>query len=323
MALLGRASLHAALAPTKLLQPLARIAPTAWAFARDWLQPEPAATSTRFNAVVSAHRVFDTRRFLRREFESIRALVPGATLQDAVLAVCAGGLRRYLLAQAELPQADLSASLTPPADAGLNAGERAPPRIIPLGTALADALQRLAWIQRQTALAAPAASQTASPEASPEASHSASPAASLTKRPQRSLSPSPSPSCSVIEVPGPSAPVYLHGARLTYFSAILPIKDGMGLVFAVTDYDGRIVISPTSCRDLLPDPQAFTQCVRDSFQEYWELAQRAAPAAGVMPAAPRASTAGKPRPPARKVRSAATPPRAATAARRRSTTPSR
>jgi len=71
-------------------------------------------------------------------------------------------------------------------------------------------------------------------------------------------------------------PLYLNGARMTYFSAILPIADGMGLVFAVTSYDGRIVVSPTSCRELMPDPQAFTQCVRDSFQEYLALARRAA-----------------------------------------------
>jgi hypothetical protein len=41
----------------------------------------------------------------------------------------------------------------------------------------------------------------------------------------------------------------------------------MGLVFAVTSYDGRIIVSPTSCRELMPDPAAFAQCVRDSFQE--------------------------------------------------------
>ena len=66
--------------------------------------------------------------------------------------------------------------------------------------------------------------------------------------------------------------MYLNGARMTYFSAILPIADGMGLVFAVTHYDGRVVISPTCCRELMPDPQAFTQCVRDSFQELLALA---------------------------------------------------
>ena len=68
-------------------------------------------------------------------------------------------------------------------------------------------------------------------------------------------------------------PLYLCGARMTYFSAIMPIADGMGLVFAVTSYDGRIIISPTSCRELMPDPEVFAQCVRDSFQELLAAAQ--------------------------------------------------
>jgi hypothetical protein len=52
----------------------------------------------------------------------------------------------------------------------------------------------------------------------------------------------------------------------------MPISDGMGLVFSVTSYDGMIFISPTSCREQLPDPEFFAQCIRDSFQELLALA---------------------------------------------------
>jgi hypothetical protein len=45
----------------------------------------------------------------------------------------------------------------------------------------------------------------------------------------------------------------------------------MGLVFSVTSYDGMIFISPTSCREQLPDPEFFAQCIRDSFQELLAL----------------------------------------------------
>ena len=51
----------------------------------------------------------------------------------------------------------------------------------------------------------------------------------------------------------------------------MPIADGMGLVFSVTSYDGMIFISPTSCREQLPDPEFFAQCIRDSFQELLAL----------------------------------------------------
>jgi hypothetical protein len=65
---------------------------------------------------------------------------------------------------------------------------------------------------------------------------------------------------------------------MTYFSAIMPISDGMGLVFAVTSYDGKIIISPTSCREQIPDPEFFALCIREVFQEYLAIADRAAAA---------------------------------------------
>jgi hypothetical protein len=67
---------------------------------------------------------------------------------------------------------------------------------------------------------------------------------------------------------------------MTYFSAIMPISDGMGLVFAVTSYDGKVIISPTSCREMIPDPEFFALCIRESFQEYLELASRGRPRRG-------------------------------------------
>jgi hypothetical protein len=98
----------------------------------------------------------------------------------------------------------------------------------------------------------------------------------------------PMANCTVTNVPGPSAPLFLCGARMSYFSAIMPIADGRGLVFAITRYDGRLVISPTSCRELMPDPEVFAMCVRDSFQEYL-----AAATALKKPAARRKAVAAK------------------------------
>jgi hypothetical protein len=242
--------------------------------------------------VVSSHRVFDTRRFTVDEFERIRRLVPGATLDDAVLAVCADGLRRYLDSHGELPESDLTALVA----ASQELPKAAWPRLH-LGTTLADPVQRLALIHAQNAAAAPAAS---------------------TRRDDtRQLD-----TFILTRVPGPRLPLYLGGARMTYFSAILPIADGQGLAFAVTRYDGRIVISPTSCRELMPDPQAFTQCIRDSFQELLAITEGAAPAP-LRSAAPRASASGTDGPAARKARTAASAPRAATSGRRRSTAPRR
>jgi hypothetical protein len=66
----------------------------------------------------------------------------------------------------------------------------------------------------------------------------------------------------------------------------MPISDGLGLVFSVTSYDGKLIISPTSCREMIPDPEFFALCIRESFQEYLELANR-------LPAAARKGRAKK------------------------------
>jgi hypothetical protein len=188
-----------------------------------------------------------------------------------------------------LPRADLAAIV--PAASGADDRAGAASRRIQFGTHLADPVERLAWIHGQTSAVA----------------------AALATEPG-----GPPPCCTITQVAGPAAPVYLHGARMTYFSAILPIADGMGLVFAVSGYDGRIVVSPTSCRELMPDPQAFTQCVRDSFQEYLARAL-AKPAVAPRSARPRASAADRRRPPRRTARNGATPLPAARDGRRRST----
>jgi diacylglycerol O-acyltransferase / wax synthase len=280
--------------------------------------------------VVSAHRVFDTRRFLLDEFESIRGLVAGATVNDAVLAVCSGGLRRYLEAHSELPEADLAA-VAPitlrDADRAVGASPEASWLRVQLGTHLADPVQRLALIHRQTTSSQTIAHAVAARELTDMNEHAPAATLALTSKllghaqvaAGRGV---PLACCTITNVPGPRVPLYLNGARLTYFSAILPIADGMGLVFAVTSYDGRVVVSPTSCRELMPDPQAFTQCVRDSFQEYLALARPAA-SAKARPTRARtgASASDRRSPRTRKARNGATALPAAKAGRRRSTAP--
>ena len=135
----------------------------------------------------------------------------------------------------------------------------------------------------------------------------------------------PLASCTITNVPGPAIPLYLNGARMTYFSAIMPINDGLGLVFAVTSYDGRIIVSPTSCREQMPDPEVFAQCVRDAFQDYLALARAGSRAKSKAPARrqvkpPSAgpSSAGRRDRSGPTARTAATVPRAARGGPRRS-----
>ena len=283
---------------------------TASNMASDWLLRPAPQVVTRFNSVVSPHRVFETRRFTEAEFAAICALVPGATLDDAVAAVCGGALRRYLAAQGELPtHQSLVAAQLLLADDAAHAAAHTPAhtashtpapawRRVALGTHMADPLQRLQALHAQAStLLAPA-------QPPPWRSRLAGRASALLGPP------APAAHCSLTALPAPGVPLYLCGARMSYFSALLPITDGLGLAFAVTRYDGRVLISATACRELLPDPETFALCLRDSFQDCLAAAQAAAQAAALTAAPRRGSARGRPSrasPPAGKAASRSRP----------------
>jgi WS/DGAT/MGAT family acyltransferase len=275
----------------------ARVVPAAWSLVSELVQWQESPPVTRFNAIVSPYRVFETRRFLLDEFRQIRSLVPGATINDAVLAVCAGGLRRYLESNDELPDRDLT-TLSPVYVRDFAGKPQVEWVGLGLGANVADPVERLAFIAAQTAASGPMSRAIGARELTDIGTHAPAATLALTgKMLGRALlgagRRAPLANCAIANVPGPTTPLYLDGARMTYFSAIMPIDDGLGLVFAITSYDGKIIVSPTSCREQMPDPEYFAQCVRDCFQEYLALARTRAKAK--VPARQRARTARTPR----------------------------
>lgn len=263
-------------AAAPLVRTLRRAAPDGLALAGQMLRRDEDMPVVRFNAVVSPHRVFETRRFASDDVRRIRALVRGAGVHDVALAVCGGALRRYLGEHDELPAASLVA-LTPRSACGRGAGNADASQLawqrVPLGTDIADPVQRLRAIRVRRARAeAPsgAGEQRGEGQRSAAASlvQTARQLAASLAGPRRT----PLANCTVTSVPGPERPLYLCGARMTYFSALLPVADGMGLTIAVTSHDGRLIVSPTSCRELMPDPERFARCLRESFEELLALA---------------------------------------------------
>ena len=73
----------------------------------------------------------------------------------------------------------------------------------------------------------------------------------------------------ISNVPGPNVPLFLQGAQLKFWSIVAPCTDGMGSVFAITSYDKEIFISPTACREIVPDPGFLAQCLDQSYDELY------------------------------------------------------
>ena len=59
----------------------------------------------------------------------------------------------------------------------------------------------------------------------------------------------------------------MAGAQLVGMYAAGMITEGMGLIHPVMSYCGDITISFTSCREMLPDPAFYADCLRESFAE--------------------------------------------------------
>ncbi len=269
--------------PSRLVRPglnlMRTLAPMVTTFVNDVLNRPARIALTRFNAPVSPYRAFETRRFPLDDFKRIRDLVPGARINDAVLAVCGGALRHFLDMQGELPQVSLWA-MAPVymRDAEHEPGSRREVAWIrvQLGTDIADPVQRLRAIHEQTSSElmerGVGARELTDSRLHASAATLAFTSKFLTRAAMEVDKRAPRANCTITNVPGPDEALYLIGARMTYFSALMPITDGQGLVFAVTSYDGKIIVSPTFCREQMPEPEVFAQSIRDSFQEYLAIA---------------------------------------------------
>ena len=282
--LLARAWFNMVTFPLRMAQPVVRnwttLKSAAATLAGDLMGRTHDFPMTRFNTEVSPQRVFDTRRFPLADFKAMRQLAKGATVNDVVLAVCAGGLRRYLEQQGELP--DDSLVVATPVGVRSEPGGSGTAQFawvrLPIGTNLADPVERLAAIRDASASSDIMTKAVGAQELQALAQQAPAAAVAVTSKLLRSAASQlgnwvPLANCAITNVPGPGAPLYLHGARLTYVSAIMPVSDGMGLVYSVTSYNGLMVISFTACAEQMPDPDAFAQCLRDSFQTYLALLQ--------------------------------------------------
>jgi WS/DGAT/MGAT family acyltransferase len=83
----------------------------------------------------------------------------------------------------------------------------------------------------------------------------------------------------VTNVPGPPVPIYSTGARLVNIYGNLCLLDGVALGHVVQSYVDKITITATACRDAMPDPAFYAECLQASFDEHLKAARKAEKAA--------------------------------------------
>jgi WS/DGAT/MGAT family acyltransferase len=230
---------------------------------------------TRFNQPVSPHKMFDATVFSLAEMKKIKDSIEGSTINDVVLAICAGALRLYLEHHEELPDDPLVA-IAPvnKRSEGRDAetpGNKISAMAVALPTNIDDPIERLLTIRdttRQTKAAKSGISARLMTDLSQHVP--AATMAGVARLVAGGRFTSKLCNLFISNVPGPQETLYMNGARLLHTYGLAPLADGMGLFIATPSYSGEMTFSIISAREIMPDIEFFRECLEQSFDELLE-----------------------------------------------------
>ena len=243
--------------------------------------PTPQAVpKTRFNGKVSPQRVMRWSSFAVSDISALRESVSGASINDAILTICAGGLRNYLQAKQELNRASLIAmapiNVRSEEDKAA-AGNQVSAMFVPIGTDIADPIKRLSAVRKATRASKKLGTALGAKSLTDYSRFVPAFTQALAARLASSMAASSRPvfNLTITNVPGPQVPLYSMGARMLNTLGMAPLAQGMGLIMPITSYCGEITIGFTSCRDMVPDPDFLKTCIEDSYAEFALAAKQA------------------------------------------------
>ena len=214
--------------------------------------------ATPFNKAITPHRRFAFRSVDLATVKTVKNAF-GVSVNDVVMAMTAGALRRWLTDHAALPSQPLIAmipvSVRDPASKGA-LGNKVSAMLAMLPTHVAEPDLRLELVHAATKIAK--AQQAAIPQGLVDQISDFAPPA-LTARAARVVAATgllhrlPPFNLTISNVPGPNTPVYLCGARLIAHYPVSVVADGQGLNVTLVGYLGQLHFGLISCRELVPD----------------------------------------------------------------------
>lgn len=224
------------------------------------------------NGRVGRARRFATQQYPLDQLKRIAKAVDG-TLNDVVVAICAGGIRRFLLELNELPEQPMTAmlpvSLRPKDDQQM--GNAVGFLVATLGTDIADPEKRLRAIMEST-------------KRSKEHLQSMSKKAierygmlvmmpyvvqMLTGRTGRARPPF---NVTISNIPGPQHPLYFRGAQMDATFPVSIATHSQGFNITCQSYNGYLNFGFLGCRDSVPHMQKIAVYCGDALEELEQIA---------------------------------------------------
>jgi WS/DGAT/MGAT family acyltransferase len=236
-----------------------------------------------FNAAITPHRRFAFRSTSLGAVKEVKNAI-GATVNDVVMAMCAGGLRRWLEDHDELPDLPLVAMVPVSIRSG-NETERWTNRVSATFAALPtdepDPLLRVgrvheAMVDAKSLFdAVPAEALTDFAQFPPPAVFARAMRTAVRLTASRFM---PPVNVTISNVPGPRQPLYTAGARLLHYYPVSTIVDGQGLNITVQSYLDTLDFGLVACRELVPDLWDLADAIVDELGEL----QKASAGAGTV-----------------------------------------
>jgi diacylglycerol O-acyltransferase len=245
-----------------------------------------------FNRSLGSRRSFATASLSLADVQAVKRVF-GVTVNDVVLGVVSGALRRYLAARGELPSRPLVASVPTSAEHGGEvphlAGNRVSSIFASLATDVRDPVERLRTIHAIAVEAKEAQNVLGADLLGDWAEYAPPPIfgwvlAEWARRRLGDVAP-PAINLVVSNVPGPRTPLFVPGHRLHAIYSVGPVLEGIGLNITAWSYVDELHVGVLACREIVPDPIAITSGLGAALDELAAHARAAAGAGakGVLP----------------------------------------
>lgn len=224
----------------------------------------PAATP--MNREVGPYRRFDWTSFDLAEVKAVKNAL-GGSVNDVVLAVVAGAVRRFL-EHRRCPAEAMDYRVVVPVSvhaegAQAHGGNRVSAWMLSLPIDVDDPRERFNRV-RVTTEALKRSRQADGIEFFTRIAEYAAPIMTLGVRLAARLEPY---NLIVTNVPGPQQPLYLLGSRMLAGYPQVPLFERQGLAVALLSYAGELHWGVNADWDLVPDIGRFTQAIEESFSE--------------------------------------------------------
>jgi WS/DGAT/MGAT family acyltransferase len=223
------------------------------------------ASPSPLNGDLGPHRRFD---WLTMSLDDVRAVRRklDCTLNDVVLSVVSGAVRKFLIKRQADPSAiDFRAaapvSIRKPEDAG-QLGNHVSSWIVPLPIDEADPLERVRRIHATTQKLKESRQALGVEMIMGAAEFMGTMLLSLGAR-----AASGPINTIVTNVPGPQVPLYMLGAKMQAMYPQVPLLDDMALGVALMSYDGKLCWGFNGDYELVPDMKDLVAAVKEGFEE--------------------------------------------------------